>query len=108
MLIVIDDRAVMRRFSRLLIPQKVYRIRDFLVRLNHDPSVEKYHLNLAHASVVERHDADMPEHCWDIVTVPHVIHGLVVGDGLIGTSCLVPPWCCYLLGPPWCCFFTSN
>lgn len=84
MLIVIDDRSVMARFSHLLLHQKVYRISEFLVRLNHNPDLTNYHLSLTHSSVVERVEAEMPEHCWDLVTVPHVITGLVDTDGLIG------------------------
>ena len=84
MLIVIDDRSVMARFSRVLLHEKVYRISNFLVRLNHKLDETKYHLNLTHTSVVERVEAQMPEHCWDLVTVPHVITGLADTSGLVG------------------------
>lgn len=81
---VLDDRSVMAHFARMLLHDKVYRISDFLVRLNHNPDVTKYHLCLTHTSVVEQYEASMPEHCWDLVTVPHVITGLADTGGLIG------------------------
>ena len=84
MLIVIDERSVMARFSRVLLHEKVYRISNFLVRLNHNLDETKYHLNLTHTSVVERAEAQMPEHCWDLVTVPHIITGLADTSGLAG------------------------
>ena len=74
----------MARFSRLMVHDKVYRISNFLVRLNHKVDETKYHLNLTHTSVVERVEAQMPDHCWDLVTVPHVITGLADTSGLVG------------------------
>lgn len=79
-----DDRSVIRRFGRLFFHDKVYRISGFLVRVNHDPVHTKYHLSLEHTSCVELWDANLPEHCWDLVTVPHVLSGLVTGEALVG------------------------
>lgn len=84
LLLVLDDRSLIKRFSRVFLHQKVYRISDFLVRMNHNPAETKYHLTLTHSSVVESCDAAMPEHCWDLVTVPYVITGLADNGGLIG------------------------
>lgn len=84
MLVVLDDRSVIARFSRILMHDKVYRMSEFFVRLNHNPDLTKYHLSLTHTSVIERYDAVMPEHCWDLVTVPHVMTGLVDIGGLVG------------------------
>lgn len=62
MLVVIDNRSVMARFARRLVQQKVYKISDFIVCLNHDPKETKFHLCLQHNSSVERVDMSMPEH----------------------------------------------
>ena len=84
LLLVLDDCSLIKRFSRVFLHQKVYRISDFLVRMNHNPAETKYHLTLTHSSVVESCDAAMPEHCWDLVTVPYVITGLADDGDLIG------------------------
>lgn len=44
----------------------------------------KFHVVLGHNSVVNRVDANMPEHSWDLVTVPHVLNGIATGGGLVG------------------------
>lgn len=84
MLVLLDDRSVMGRFARRLLHKKVYRISDFLVRLNHDVNQTKYHVVLGHNSVVDHFDADMPDHSWDLITVPHVLNGIATGGGLVG------------------------
>lgn len=62
MLLVLDDRSLMARFSHRLIHEKVYRMSNFLVRLNHNLSKMKYHLSLTHTSSVERIESTMPGH----------------------------------------------
>ena len=84
MLIVLDDSSVTRRFGHGFLEEKVYKISDFMVRMNIHPVDTKYHLNLLHTSVVQPFNATMPEHCWDLITVPHVLNGLVTDGGLIG------------------------